>query len=215
MPMIMMPGGAGVDPMMQAYLEMERLRGDGPSTGNNFLGYGSLQAASDAILGPGRMQSPGMAPQAATMPQQGAQGMMGMAPMALTMPPVNESPMAMSRRYAEALLGGARAPAGMQNVLNVPTPFQTGQMQPSRADIQSLIAAELMRQQPRQRQMTPQERFAAFLSGNGGNSAFGGGVGGFGGGVGPQSGFGGGDPDSYSGGGPSGSFSGGNPDAYG
>ena len=177
MPMNMMPGGAGVDPMMQAYLEMERLRGDGPSTGNNFLGYGSLQGASDAILGPGRMQSPGMAPQAATMPQQGTQGMMGMAPMA------------MSRRYAEALLGGARAPAGMQNVLNVATPFQTGQMQPSRADIQSLIAAELMRQQPRQQQLSPQQMWAASFGGEGGNSAFGGG--------------------------PSGSFSGGNPDAYG
>jgi len=189
MPMNMMPGGAGVDPMMQAYLEMERLRGDGPSTGNNFLGYGSLQGASDAILGPGRMQSPGMAPQAATMPQQGTQGMMGMAPMALTMPPANESPMAMSRRYAEALLGGARAPAGMQNVLNVATPFQTGQMQPSRADIQSLIAAELMRQQPRQQQLSPQQMWAASFGGEGGNSAFGGG--------------------------PSGSFSGGNPDAYG
>ena len=166
------------DPMMQAYLEMERMRGDGPSTGNNFLGYGSLQGASDAILGPGRMQAPGMAPKPATMPQQGAQGMMpGAMPQmqALTLPPANESPMAMSRRYAEALLGGASAPQGMQNVMNVAAPFSMGQQQPSQADLQNLIAAELMRQQPRQQQLSPQQMWAASFGGEGGNSAFGGG----------------------------------------
>ena len=205
------------DPMMQAYLEMERMRGDGPSTGNNFLGYGSLQGASDAILGPGRMQAPGMAPNPATMPQQGAQGMMpGAMPQmqaltmppampqmqALTMPPANESAMAMSRRYAEALLGGASAPQGMQNVMNVAAPFSMGQQQPSQADLQNLIAAELMRQQPRQQQLSPQQMWAALFGGEGGNSAFGGG---------PSGSFSGGDPDSYGGGG----FSGGDPDDYG
>lgn len=175
------------DPTMQAYLEMERMRGDGPSTGNNFLGYGSLQGASDAILGPGRMLTPGMAPQAATMPQQGAQGMMGMAPMALTMPPANETPMQMSQRYAQALLGGASAPAGTQSVLTATPPFQMGRQQPSQADIQQLIANELMRQQPRNQ---PLANFGFSMGGGeGGNSAFGGG--------------------------PSGAFSGGNPDAYG
>jgi hypothetical protein len=83
--------------------------------------------------------------------------------------------MAMSRRYAEALLGGASAPQGMQNVMNVAAPFSMGQQQPSQADLQNLIAAELMRQQPRQQQLSPQQMWAASFGGEGGNSAFGGG----------------------------------------
>jgi hypothetical protein len=63
-----------------------------------------------------------------------------------------------------------------------------GQQQPSQADLQNLIAAELMRQQPRQQQLSPQQMWAALFGGEGGNSAFGGG---------PSGSFSGGDPDAF------------------
>lgn len=167
-------GGMPLSPLEAAYGQIRQQRGDGPSTGNNFLGYGSLEAAADALAPSWRQAQGGMAPGMGA-PQMAPQG--GTAPMALalTLPPANETPMQMSQRYAQALLGSASPPPGTQSVLTSTPPFQVGRQQPSQAEIQQLIANELMRQQPRRQQLSPQQMWAASFGGEGGNSAFGGG----------------------------------------
>jgi hypothetical protein len=48
--------------LQDAYYQIKKQRGDGPSSGNNFLGYGSLQAAVDGLLGPNSGQPPAATP---------------------------------------------------------------------------------------------------------------------------------------------------------
>lgn len=149
---------------MQAYPQIKAQFGDGPTSGNNFGGYGSPDAALQAWLGGsyGKPAAPvappaQMAPQAlpmagsSNMLPQGAQAPMAGPMASLGVPPGNESPTAMARRYAQALLQGGAPPAGWQSAMDVQPAFKaSGMQQPSQQAnddrLRMLLAQELAKQ---------------------------------------------------------------------
>lgn len=156
----------------ELYAMLKRQNGDGPSSGNQFGGYGSPGGALDAYnagtYGNGAtapttmaMQQPQALPPGVPQPPPGGQTPLAgpVSPLA-SMAPAGESPVAMSQRYAQALLAGASPPSGWQSVTNTPPPYSpsmagggggmAGAAPNAAADerLRRLLAEELAKQQP-------------------------------------------------------------------